>query len=275
MESHFTPKPNQENAHASKAASRITSDGIKAMKGKQKIAVLTCYDATSASLMEDTVDVIMVGDSYGMVMLGYDNTLNVTMDDMIRATRSVVCGAPNVHVVGDMPAGSYDSDEEALSNAKKFLDEGALSVKIERKPQIAANLAKKGIPVMGHIGLTPQTVFEFRVQGKEEGDAERLVEEAKEMEKAGCYSLVLECIPESLAKKITESISIPTIGIGAGVHCDGQVLVMHDMLGIFQKFNPKFVKRYANLGDEMKKAFRQYSDEVKSGKFPDDAHSFH
>jgi len=250
-------------------------EDVRNMKGKERIAMLTCYDSSSAALMDGMVDLILVGDSLGMVMLGYENTSGVTMDDMLRAIGAVSRGARSTLIVGDMPLGTYSTEKDALRNAGKFLDAGAHGVKIERKPGIAAFLARQGIGVMGHIGLTPQTISDFRVQGKNKEDAERLMEEARQMDEAGCFSLVLECIPLELARKITSLVSIPTIGIGAGPHCDGQVLVMHDMLGLYQKFQPKFVKRYAELGEEMKKAFARYRDEVKSGKFPEDGHSFH
>ncbi len=245
------------------------------MKGKEKIAMLTCYDATMAEHMREFVDLILVGDSFGMVVLGYENTTKVSMQDMILATAAVARGAMDCLIVGDLPLGSYECETDALENSKLLLDVGAKAIKIERKPEIAAFLARHGIAVMGHIGLTPQTITDFKVQGKNDEDAARQLIEAKQMDEAGCFSLVLECIPEGLAKKITSSISIPTIGIGAGVHCDGQVLVSYDMLGIYEKFKPKFVKRYAELGGEMRKAFRNYRDEVKEGKFPDDSHSFH
>ena len=237
--------------------------------------MLTAYDFPTAKLMDGIVDIILVGDSLGMVVLGYENTTKVTMDDMARATGSVARAAKNALVVGDLPLGSYDNENDALKNSELLLDAGAHAVKIERKPEIAELLVEKGINVMGHIGLTPQTITNFKVQGKDEESAERLLEEAKTMDKAGCFSLVLECIPLSLAKKITENVSMPTIGIGAGIHCDGQVLVTHDILGLFEAFKPKFVKRYANLGEQMKNAFQDYAEEVRKGKFPSDEFSFH
>jgi len=253
----------------------ITPQQIKSMKSKQKIAVLTAYDFPTAKLMDGIVDMILVGDSLGMVVLGYENTTKVTMDDMLRATGAVARGAKNTLIVGDMPIGTYDNGDDALKNAKLFLDAGAHAVKVEKKPEIAEFLVKSGIEVMGHIGLTPQTVTTFKVQGKDKKDAESILNEAIELEKAGCFSLVLECIPLSLAEKITKKIKIPTIGIGAGIHCDGQVLVSNDILGIYGDFKPKFLKRYAEIGNEMKKAFEQYAKEVREGKFPDDEHSFH
>jgi len=248
---------------------------VKSMKGKQKIAMLTAYDFPTAKLMDGIVDMILVGDSLGMVVLGYENTTQVTMDDMLRATSAVARGAKDTLIVGDMPIGTYDNEESALKNAKLFLKAGAHTVKIERKPEIAKFLVKKGIEVMGHIGLTPQTITTFKVQGKDKESAERILDEAINLEKSGCFSIVLECIPLTLAESITKKISIPTIGIGAGVHCDGQVLVTNDILGLYGDFKPKFLKRYAEIGNEMKKAFENYAKDVREEKFPDDEHSFH
>ncbi len=237
--------------------------------------MLTAYDYSFAKLMDGVVDMILVGDSLGMVVLGYENTKQVTMDDMTRATQAVARGAKNSLIIGDMPIGSYDTEENALKNAKRLLKAGAHAIKIERKPDIAAHLITQGIEVMGHVGLTPQTVTMFKVQGKDEIGAQALITEAKEMEKAGCFSLVLECIPLDLAKEITQTISIPTIGIGAGMHCDGQVLVTHDMIGLYDAFTPKFVKHYAEVGIVMKNAFKNYAKEVKKRAFPTDKESFH
>ncbi|MBI2541558.1 3-methyl-2-oxobutanoate hydroxymethyltransferase [Candidatus Woesearchaeota archaeon] len=248
---------------------------IKSMKSRQRIVMLTAYDFPMAKLMDGLVDIILVGDSMGMVVFGYDNTTKVTMQDMARAVGSVSRGAKNSLVVGDLPIGTYDNEKDALKNSRLLIDAGAQAVKIERKPEIAGFLAKNGINVMGHIGLTPQTITNFKVQGKNEEDAKKLLEEAKAMDNAKCFSLVLECVPIGLAEKITQSVSIPTIGIGAGVHCDGQVLVTHDILGLFDAFKPKFVKRYAQIGNEMKGAFERYAKEVREGKFPSDEFSFH
>jgi len=237
--------------------------------------MLTAYDYPTAKLIDGIVDIILVGDSLGMVVLGYENTTKVTMQDMLRATGAVARGAKNTLIVGDMPIGTYNEKKFALENANFFLNAGAHAVKIERKPEIARFLVSKGIQVMGHVGLTPQTITNFKVQGKDKESADSIFEEAKLMDEAGCFSLVLECIPLSLAKKITESISIPTIGIGAGIYCDGQVLVTHDILGLYGDFKPKFVKRYAEIGAQMKNAFEQYAKEVREGKFPSDEQSFH
>ena len=248
---------------------------IKSMKGKQKIAMLTAYDFPTAKLMDGIVDMILVGDSLGMVVLGYENTTQVTMDDMLRATGAAARGAKNTFIVGDMPIGTYDSEKDALKNAKLFLEAGAHAVKIERKPEIAKFLARNGIEVMGHIGLTPQTITTFKVQGKDKDSADKILGEAVDLDKAGCFSLVLECIPLTLAETITNKIKIPTIGIGAGIHCDGQVLVTNDILGLYGDFKPKFLKRYAEMGNEMKTAFENYAKEVREGKFPTDENSFH
>ena len=246
------------------------------MKGKEKITMLTAYDYSTAKYMDVAgIDIILIGDSLGMVVLGYDSTLSVTMDDMIRHTGAVSRGASNALIVADLSAGSYDDNETAALNAESLIKSGADCVKIENKPEIAKFLVENKIEVMGHIGLTPQTVTDFKVQGKDEETANKLIKLAKECEEAGCFSLVLECVPIQLAKKITENISIPTIGIGAGPECDGQVLVVNDMLGIYDKFSPKFVKKYAHLAEDMKKAFGNYIGEVREGKFPEDKHCFH
>ena len=252
-----------------------STQDIKSMKSKQKIVMLTAYDFPTAKLMDGIVDIILVGDSLGMVVLGYENTTQVTMDDMLRATAAVARGAKNTLIVGDMPFGTYENEKDALKNAKLFLEVGAHAVKVEKKPEIAEFLVKNGIEVMGHIGLTPQTITTFKVQGKDKESAEKILEDAKALGKAGCFSLVLECIPLSLAKKITASISILTIGIGAGVHCDGQVLVTNDILGLYGDFKPKFLKRYAEIGLQMKKAFEEFAKEVRKEKFPADKYSFH
>ena len=248
---------------------------IKSMKGKQKIAVLTAYDFPTAKLMDEIVDMILVGDSLGMVVLGYENTTKVTMDDMLRATSAAARGAKNTLIVGDMPIGTYDNEKDALKNANFFLKAGAHAVKIEGKPEIAEFLVRNKIEVMGHVGLTPQTITTFKVQGKDKESTEKIINEAFALEKSGCFSIVLECLPLALAETITKKIKIPTIGIGAGVHCDGQVLVTNDILGLYGEFKPKFLKRYAEIGNEMRKAFENYAKEVRENKFPDDEHSFH
>jgi len=260
-----------------------TSTFIERKLKNEKISVLTAYDFSMARLLDESgVDCILVGDSLGMTMLGYEDTLAVTMDDMIHHTKAVRRGVKNAMVVADMPFLSYHiSDEEAVRNAGRLMKEaGAHAVKLEGgllvQTKIKAILDAQ-IPVMGHIGLTPQSVHVFggfKVQGKSEIQARRLIEEAKLLESLGCFAIVLECVPEKLATLITEQLSIPTIGIGAGAGCDGQVLVIQDMLGMYTEFTPKFVKQYANLQSEIKQAVTTYCQEVKSGDFPEEKHTF-
>ena len=248
-----------------------------------KITMLTAYDYSTAKLVDEcSVNTILVGDSLGMVMLGYEDTISVTMEDMIHHTAAVTRGAKNALVVGDMPFMSYQTSVyDAVVNAGRLMKEGRCqAVKLEGGasvcPQIKA-ITEASIPVVAHIGLTPQSVNAFggfKVQGKSEADARRLIEEAKAVEAAGAFAIVLECIPAKLAKLITESVSIPTIGIGAGADCDGQVLVYQDMLALFSDFKPKFVKHFANAGEVMKQGFTEYIKEVKEGTFPAAEHTF-
>lgn len=248
-----------------------------------KITMLTAYDYSTAKLVDECgVNTILVGDSLGMVMLGYEDTLSVTMEDMIHHTAAVTRGAKNALVVGDMPFMSYQTSVyDAVVNAGRLMKEGRCqAVKLEGGaavcPQIKA-ITEASIPVVAHIGLTPQSVNAFggfKVQGKSEADARRLIEEAKAVEEAGAFAIVLECIPAKLAKLITESVSIPTIGIGAGADCDGQVLVYQDMLALFSDFKPKFVKHFANAGEVMKQGFTEYIKEVKESTFPAAEHTF-
>ncbi|HHU17603.1 MAG TPA: 3-methyl-2-oxobutanoate hydroxymethyltransferase [Clostridiales bacterium] len=262
---------------------KITTLKLQEMKDKgEKITMVTAYDYSTACLVEKAgIDVILIGDSLMMTMLGDDSTVACTMDQMIHHTKPVVLGAPNTHIVTDMPFGSYNvSKEEAIKNATRMLKEGRCdAVKLEGGREIAETIkaiVDAGIPVMGHIGLTPQTVSMlggFKVQGK--GDAAKdVLEDALAVEAAGAYSIVLECIPEQLGKLITEKLRIPTIGIGGGRFTDGQVMVYHDMVGLFEKFIPKFVKQYINLGPEIIKALETYKEEVKSGAFPGEEHTF-
>jgi len=228
------------------------------------------------------VDIFLVGDSLGMVVLGYDSTLPVTMEDMLHHTKAVARGTRQAMVIGDMPFMSYQvSAEEGVRNAGRFLQEaGAQAVKLEggrEVEEVTRRIAAAGIPVMAHIGLTPQSVHQlggYKVQGKGDKAGQRLLEDAKILEEAGAFAIVLECVPKGLAREITASLRIPTIGIGAGVDCDGQVLVVHDMLGLFERFTPKFVKKYEKMNDHIREAVKTYCDEVRSGAFPDDAHSF-
>lgn len=264
--------------------SRKTILDIKKMKKQgEKIAMLTAYDFGIASILDDSdIDILLVGDSLGMVVLGYDSTLPVTMEDMIRHTQAVVRGSSKALVVTDMPFLSYQTSQEtALVNAGRFLKEAnAQAVKLEggrEYADIVHKMTYMGIPVMAHLGLTPQSVNQmggYKVQGKNDEAAEKIMQDAKILEEAGAFSLVLECVPEKLAQEITEALSIPTIGIGAGVHCDGQVLVVNDMLGIYDRMTPKFVKKYVNLNLEIKKAVKSYVKEVKTSAFPDEDHSF-
>jgi 3-methyl-2-oxobutanoate hydroxymethyltransferase len=246
------------------------------------ITMLTAYDYPTALSMDKAgVDSILVGDSLAMVVLGYENTLPVTMDEMIHHCRAVARGAKTSLLVGDMPFMSYQvSIEEAVRNAGRFLQEGGMdAVKLEggreRADAIRA-IVGAGIPVMGHLGLTPQSVNQlggFRAQGKTAIAAKRLVEDALILEEAGCFSIVLEAVPARLAELISKKLSIPTIGIGAGAGCDGQVLVTHDLLGLFDRFTPKFVKQYANFHSEMQKAFADYIEDVETKRFPAPEHT--
>ena len=261
-----------------------TTAKIRATKGQQKLACLTAYDYATATLIDSAeVPLVLVGDSLAMTMLGYATTLPVTMDQMLHHTTAVVRGVTDALVIADMPFLSYQvSIEQGLTNAGRFLKEaGADAVKIEggafRAPLIET-LKQNGIPVMGHIGLTPQSVKEFggyKVQGREQEREAELLADAAALEAAGCFSIVLECIPETLGHQITDAVGIPTIGIGAGRHCDGQVLVTHDMLGLHSNVAPTFVKRYAELGDAMKQAFAAYKKDVEAGTFPSEAHTYY
>lgn len=252
-------------------------------KNGEKLTMLTAYDYTTAKLLDESgVDSILVGDSLGMVVLGYDDTLSVTMEDMIHHSAAVARGAKNALVITDMPFMSYQTSVyDAVVNAGRLVKEGkAQAVKLEGGIEFCEHIkaiVKASIPVCAHIGLTPQSVNAFggfKVQGKGKEEAQRLLDEARAVEEAGAFAVVLECVPAKLAKKISESISIPTIGIGAGAGCDGQVLVYQDMLAMYSDFKPKFVKQYAQIGSVMKDAFRQYIDEVKSGAFPSKEHTF-
>lgn len=263
---------------------KITTSTFKAHKmNNEKITVLTAYDYSMASLLDQAgIECLLVGDSLGMTMLGYEDTLSVTMEDMLHHTKAVKRGAKSAMVVADMPFLSYHiSDEEAVRNAGRFLKEaGAHAIKLEGginiKSRIQAIVAAQ-IPVMGHLGLTPQSVNMFggfKVQGKSEKQARQLIEEAKMLEEIGCFAVVLECVPAKLAKLISEQLTIPTIGIGAGNGCDGQVLVIQDMLGMFTDLTPKFVKQYANLKASIIEAATLYAKEVKEGSFPEEKHTF-
>lgn len=262
---------------------RVTVPDIIAAKGVRKISELTAYDYPTAQWVDQSgVDVILVGDSLAMVVLGHEDTLSVGMDEMIHHTRAVSRGAGRALVIGDMPFLSYQASvEQAVINAGRFLKEGrAQAVKLEGGkrvvPQVEA-IVSAGIPVQGHLGLTPQSAAQFggfKVQGKTAEAARVLIDDALALTEAGCFSIVLEAIPAPIAARITEAIPVPTIGIGAGPDCDGQVLVIHDVLGLFDRFVPKFVKRYAQLGGVVQDALRCFKEEVENGIFPGAEHCF-
>jgi 3-methyl-2-oxobutanoate hydroxymethyltransferase len=267
------------------AEKKVTVPAIRAMKSQQqRIGMLTAYDYPSAKIADAAgADILLVGDSLGMVVLGYPDTLSVTVDDMLHHTRAVVRGTQRALVVGDMPYLSYHvSVEESVRNAGRFIQAGAQAIKIEggkpsRIKTISAILDAE-IPVMGHIGLTPQSVNAFggfKLQGKNADDARRLIDEALALEQAGCFSLVLECVPAELAAFITQRLTIPTIGIGAGAKCDGQVLVYHDVLGLYDGHTPKFVRKYAHAAADLQNALTHFLSDVRDGSFPNDAESFH
>ncbi len=262
---------------------KITVKDILSLKNKRKITMLTAYDYPLASLVDRCgIDMILVGDSLANVVLGLDSTTKVGMQEMIHHAKAVTRAVKYALVVGDMPYESYQvNPEESVKNAKRFIEEAKCdAVKLEwfdKCLEVTEKIVKSGIPVMGHIGLTPQTAENkggFKVQGKDAQHAKRLIEQAVELEKLGCFSIVLECVPEKLAELITKKLKIPTIGIGAGVNCDGQVLVIHDLLGLFERFTPKFVKKYINLSTLILKAIEEYKNEVIQGKFPAQEHSF-
>jgi 3-methyl-2-oxobutanoate hydroxymethyltransferase len=251
---------------------------------KKKITCLTAYDYPTARLMDEAgVDVVLVGDSVAMVVLGYESTLPLTMEEALHHTKAVRRGVQRALVVADMPFGTYQGDvNEALKNAVRFVKEaGAEAVKVEggeRRLEVIARLTEAEIPVMGHVGLTPQSVNAmggYRVQGKTAGGAEQLLRDARAVEAAGAFAIVLEGIPRELAAEITKSVRIPTIGIGAGPDCDGQILVLHDLLGLTFQEPPKFARRYANVGEVISQAVREYCADVQDGSFPSDAESYH
>jgi len=263
---------------------KVTIHTLRQMKARgEKIAMLTAYDATFARLLEEAgADVLLVGDSLGMVIQGHDTTLPVTLDEIAYHCRAVARGARRAHVVGDMPFMSYQASiEQGLTNAGKLMKEGGChSVKLEGgavHAELVSRMVSAGIPVMGHIGLTPQSFHQlggFKVQGRDPGGRERLLSDARTLEAAGAYAIVLEAIPADIAHDITAALAIPTIGIGAGTGCDGQVLVSYDALGMDETFKPRFVRRYATLGETIKDAIAHYVADVRAGSFPSDAESF-
>jgi 3-methyl-2-oxobutanoate hydroxymethyltransferase len=263
---------------------RITASQIKEMKKQgEKIAMITAYDYPMAKLVDEAgMPIILVGDSLGMVVLGYESTIPVTMDEMIHHTKAVVRGTKHALIIGDMPFMTYHiSTEDALRNAARFIQEGgAQAVKLEGGETVAEKVSRivaAGIPIQGHIGLTPQSVHQlggYKVQGKTAEVAARLLNDAEALEDAGVFSIVLECIPTPLAKLITERVSVPTIGIGAGKHCDGQVQVISDLLGLYTDFVPKHTKQYTKLHESISSSVSDYISEVKAGKFPTSKQSY-
>ncbi|KAB3530252.1 3-methyl-2-oxobutanoate hydroxymethyltransferase [Alkaliphilus serpentinus] len=260
-----------------------TASFLSSKKEGRKISMLTAYDYSTARLLDEAgVDSILVGDSLGMVILGYENTLQVTVEDIIHHTKAVARGCKRALVIADMPFLSYHiSVEETIKNAGRMIQEAnAHAVKLEGGTEVVDKikaLVKAQIPVVGHLGLTPQSVNMmggFKVQGKDEVQARKILEDAKLLQEAGVFSIVLECVPEKLAKIITEAIDIPTIGIGAGKYCDGQVLVTQDMLGMFSDFSPKFVKKYCDVGSDIKGAVAAFKEEIQKGAFPAEKHTF-
>lgn len=262
---------------------KITVNDITAAKNRRKLTMLTAYDYPLASLIDRAgIDMILVGDSVANVVLGLDSTTKVGMIEMLHHAKAVTRAVKQALVIGDMPFESYQvNPEEAVKNARRFIDEASCDcVKLEwfeKALEVTEEIIRSGIAVMGHIGLTPQTADKlggFKVQGKDASAAQKLIEQAKALEKLGCFAIVLECVPDKIAEIITQKLKIPTIGIGAGIHCDGQVLVSHDMLGLFERFTPKFVKKYINLSPLILEAVEKYKQEVLEGKFPAPEHSF-
>lgn len=260
---------------------RITVNDIQQRKvSAQKITMLTCYDFPMAALMDQAgVEMLLVGDSLANVVLGLESTKDVGMQEMLHHAGAVARGSKRALVVGDMPYCAYQPHPQAaVDNAKQFIGVGCHAVKVEWFDECASvcrRIVDAGIPVMGHVGLTPQTAESMKVQGKDAASAKKIIKEAKKFQEAGCFAIVLECIPTELAKLITEQLTIPTIGIGAGKYCDGQVLVSYDVLGLITRYQPKFSKKYIDLSPLMIEAFKNYRNEVEEGNFPDDAHSFH
>ena len=262
---------------------KITVKDILSAKGLRKLTMLTAYDYPTAALVDKAgIDMILVGDSLANVVLGLDSTTKVGMFEMLHHCKAVTRAVKRALVVGDMPYDSYQVNiEESVKNASRFMEEAKCDcVKLEwfdKCLQVTENIIKGGIPVMGHIGLTPQTADKiggFKVQGKDAEAARRLIEQAVALEALGCFAIVLECVPDRIAELVTGKLKIPTIGIGAGIHCDGQVLVLHDMLGLFERYTPKFVKKYADISASITQAVENYRNEVVEGKFPGPEYSF-
>jgi 3-methyl-2-oxobutanoate hydroxymethyltransferase len=272
------------SGNSSTERKKVTVADFSKMKTHgQRIVMVTSYDYPTSIIADDVgVDSILVGDSYGMVVLGYDTTIPVTVEELLPVCRAVRRGASHSLLIADMPFLSFQiSEEDAIRNAGRFIKEGRMeAVKIEggrEMAQIAKAVSNAGIPVLGHIGLTPQTATlhgGYRVQGKNADSSEGLVKDAKSLEDAGAFGIVLEMITEEAARVITQAVSVPTIGIGSGRYCDGQVLVLHDVLGLYPRFVPKFAKRYADLASTIKKAVAEYASDVRQGSFPEEKHVF-
>jgi 3-methyl-2-oxobutanoate hydroxymethyltransferase len=265
---------------------RITVPALRQKKkAGEKITALTAYDYPIAKIVDSAgIDVILVGDSVGMVVLGYENTIPVTMEEMLHHTKAVVRGAKRALIIGDMPYFSFHlTADETISNASRFLKEaGAHAVKLEgaspKRLKLIESLVEAEIPVMGHVGLTPQSIHHlgrFKVKGKAIQEARKILSDALNLEKAGVFSVILECVPMELARVVTDRLQVPTIGIGAGPYCDGQILVFHDLVGYMNGYLPKFVKRYTHLHDTLTQAVQSYASDVEGGHFPDDEHSYH
>jgi 3-methyl-2-oxobutanoate hydroxymethyltransferase len=269
--------------HRSEKKKVTVADFARMKREKKPIVMVTSYDYATAAIADGVgVDSILVGDSYGMVVLGYDTTIPVTMDELIPVCKAVRRGSSRALLIGDMPFMSFQvSPEQAVANAGRFIKEGGVeTVKVEGGKRVAPMveaITQAGIPVLGHIGVTPQTATlqgGYRVQGKSVEDAERLVQDAVALERAGAFGIVLEMVAEEAAKLVTDRVSIPTIGIGSGRNCDGQVLVLHDVLGLYERFTPKFAKRYANLAGQIRDAVGAYTQEVRDRSFPREEHVF-
>lgn len=248
--------------------SKLTLQDIQAKKGREKLSMITCYDYSFARALDGRVDLILVGDSLGNVILGCDRTTCVTMSDMLRHLSAVRRGAPHTFIVSDLPANSYETPEMAIQHAQQLLDHGADAIKPEGRPDVVAALTAKDIPVMSHLGYLPQTAETFKIVGKQQEEAQELYQQAHAVQEAGAFSVVLECVPSDVAKHLSEQLAIPTIGIGSGVQCDGQVLVLYDMLGLFDEFKPRFVRRYLNMAELVSQAVEQFSEDIRTQKFP-------
>ncbi|MBN1231590.1 MAG: 3-methyl-2-oxobutanoate hydroxymethyltransferase [Anaerolineales bacterium] len=272
------------SAESKKRAKISTKNFLEKKKKKEPISVITAYDYPMALAADRAgVDAILVGDSLGMVVLGYEDTLSVTMEDMLHHSKAVARGASSPLLIGDLPFMAYQvSKKQAVTNAGRLLQEGKMqAVKLEGGREVTGTVKKivqAGIPVMGHLGLTPQSINQlggYRAQGKTAESAQRILKDALLLEEAGCFSIVLESIPDEVSEIITQKLSIPTIGIGAGIHCDGQVLVLYDLLGMFDRFTPRFVRQYAHLNDAVVDAIQEYDRDVRSGNFPAEEHTIH